>query len=189
MVLQRWTKFNSACTWLFVFSLTNILTNHPCTWRATNFPINLTKVLTIDYIVDWLKTPTLEKFIYNLHLACTLISTWWTNVQNYFSSYKTTDRGPGYGSVCCYMLFIFYGQLISKPWKGTSQKSILWLLSLQIKLSRHMGVCRVAQENRACANGVSILTGTTKSRFLHIRSSVMFYPNGTKFTVESRFRF
>ena len=31
--------------------------------------------------------------------------------------------------------------------------------------SRHMVVCRAAQENEACANGVSILTGTTKSRF------------------------
>ena len=35
----------------------------------------------------------------------------------------------------------------------------------------------VAQENGACANGVSILTGTTKSRFSRIRSSVIAYPN------------
>ena len=50
--------------------------------------------------------------------------------------------------------------------------------------SRHTVVCRAAQENGACANGVSILTGTTKSRFSRIRSSVIPYPNGTKFTVE-----
>ena len=47
--------------------------------------------------------------------------------------------------------------------------------------SRHMAVCRAAQENGACTNGVSILTGTKQSR---IRSSVMFYPNGTKFEVQ-----
>ena len=35
-----------------------------------------------------------------------------------------------------------------------------------------------------CANGVSILTETTKSQFSCIRSSVMSYPNGTKFTME-----
>jgi len=51
-------------------------------------------------------------------------------------------------------------------------------------LSRHTVVCRAAQENRACANGVSILTGITKSRFSRICSSVMAYPNGTKFTAE-----
>ena len=37
---------------------------------------------------------------------------------------------------------------------------------------------------RACANVVSILTGATKSRFSHICSSVMPYPNDTKVTVE-----
>ena len=47
-----------------------------------------------------------------------------------------------------------------------------------------MVVYRVAQENGACANRVSILKGTTKSRFSHIRSSVMFYSNGTKFNVQ-----
>ena len=50
--------------------------------------------------------------------------------------------------------------------------------------SRHTVVCRVAQENRVCVNGVSILIGTTKSQFLCIHSSVIPYPNGTKFTVE-----
>ena len=45
--------------------------------------------------------------------------------------------------------------------------------------SRHTVVCRVAQENGAHANGVSILTGTTKSQFSCICSSVMYYPNGT----------
>jgi len=47
-----------------------------------------------------------------------------------------------------------------------------------------MVVCRAAQKNRVRTNGVSILTGTTKSRFSLIRSSVIPYPNGTKFTVE-----
>ena len=37
---------------------------------------------------------------------------------------------------------------------------------------------------RGACNGVSILTGTTKSRFSRICSSVIPYPNGTKFTVE-----
>jgi len=70
----------------------------------------------------------------------------------------------------------------------------LWLLvtaviaevsnMLSFCLSRHMVVCRAAQENGARANGVSILTGTTKSRFLRICSSVIPHPNGTKFTME-----
>jgi len=47
-----------------------------------------------------------------------------------------------------------------------------------------MVVCRAAQENGARTNVVSILTGPTKSRFSHVRSSVIPYPNGTKFTVE-----
>ena len=51
-------------------------------------------------------------------------------------------------------------------------------------ISRHTVVCRAAQENRARANGVSILTGTTKSRVSRICSSVMAYLNGVKFTVE-----
>ena len=50
--------------------------------------------------------------------------------------------------------------------------------------STHTVVCRAAQENGACTNIVSILTGTTKSRFSRIRNSVIPYPNGTKFTVE-----
>ena len=50
--------------------------------------------------------------------------------------------------------------------------------------SRHTVVCCAAQENGARANGVSILTGATKLRFSRIRSSVIPYPNGTKFTVE-----
>ena len=41
-------------------------------------------------------------------------------------------------------------------------------------------MCRAAQENRAHANGVSILTGTTKSRFSRIYSSIIAYLNGTK---------
>ena len=36
--------------------------------------------------------------------------------------------------------------------------------------SRHTVVCRAAQENGAFANGVSILTGTTKSQFSRICS-------------------
>ena len=40
-----------------------------------------------------------------------------------------------------------------------------------------MVVCCVAQKNRVRTNGVSILTGTTKSRFSHICSSVMPHPN------------
>ena len=44
--------------------------------------------------------------------------------------------------------------------------------------------CRVAQENGARANVVSILTGTTKLRFSCIYSSVMYYPNFTYFTLE-----
>ena len=44
--------------------------------------------------------------------------------------------------------------------------------------------CRAAQENGVRANGVSILTGATKSRFSRIRSSVIPNPSGTKFTVE-----
>jgi len=45
-------------------------------------------------------------------------------------------------------------------------------------------VCCAAQENGVRANGVSILTGTTKSRFSHLCSSVIPHPNDTKFTVE-----
>jgi len=45
-------------------------------------------------------------------------------------------------------------------------------------------VWRAAQENGVRANGVSILTGTTKSRFSRICNSMMAYPNGTKFAVE-----
>ena len=48
-------------------------------------------------------------------------------------------------------------------------------------LLRHMIVCCAAQENGMRANGVNILTGTTKSRFSWIRSSMMPNP---KFTVE-----
>ena len=48
-------------------------------------------------------------------------------------------------------------------------------------VSRH---CHAAQENGAHANGVIILTRTKKSRFSCICSSVIAYPNGTKFTVE-----
>ena len=58
------------------------------------------------------------------------------------------------------------------------------VMQLLCNLSRHTVVCRAAQENGARANVVSILTGTTKSRFSRIRSSVIPYPNGTKFTVE-----
>jgi len=54
----------------------------------------------------------------------------------------------------------------------------------QCNISRDMVVFRAAQENGAHANGVSILTGITKSRFSRICSSVIAYPNGTKFTVE-----
>ena len=57
-----------------------------------------------------------------------------------------------------------------------SNQILLW--------SKHTVVCRVTQENGARANGMSILTGTTKFRFSWICSSVMAYPNGTKFTVE-----
>ena len=61
----------------------------------------------------------------------------------------------------------------------------LFNLLLKVKLpSRHTVVCRAAQENGARANRVSILTGTIKSQFSRICSSVTAYPNGTKFTVE-----
>jgi len=49
---------------------------------------------------------------------------------------------------------------------------------------RGAGKWITAQENGARANGVNILTGTTKLRFSCIRSSMMSNPNGTKFTVE-----
>ena len=51
-------------------------------------------------------------------------------------------------------------------------------------------MCRAAQENGVRTNVVSILTGTTKSGFSRICSSVIPYPNGTKFTMDpsSRFR-
>ena len=42
-----------------------------------------------------------------------------------------------------------------------------------------------AQENRAYANRLSILTGTTKLRFSRICSSVMSYPNGTKISLHA----
>ena len=51
-------------------------------------------------------------------------------------------------------------------------------------VSRYTVVCHAAQENGACANVLSILTGTTKSRFSRIHSSVIPCPNGTKFNVE-----
>ena len=53
-------------------------------------------------------------------------------------------------------------------------------------LYRHIVVlvCRAAQENGVRTNGVSTLTGTAKSRFSYICSSMMSYPNGTKFIVE-----
>ena len=41
-----------------------------------------------------------------------------------------------------------------------------------------------AQENRAHANRVSILTGTTNLWFSRIRSSIMPNPNGIKFTMQ-----
>ena len=47
-----------------------------------------------------------------------------------------------------------------------------------------MVVCRAAQENGARASYVSILTGITKSRFSHIRNSMIFYPKNTKAAVE-----
>jgi len=48
-----------------------------------------------------------------------------------------------------------------------------------------MVVCRAAQENRGRANYVSILlTGTTKSRFSHIRNSMIFYLKNNKVAVE-----
>ena len=47
--------------------------------------------------------------------------------------------------------------------------------------SRQTVVCRAAQENRACTNYISILTGTTKSC---IRNSIIFYLKNTKVTVE-----
>ena len=48
----------------------------------------------------------------------------------------------------------------------------------------HMVVCRAAQENRACTNYVSILTGTTKSRSSRIHNSTIFYPKNIKVAVE-----
>ena len=51
-------------------------------------------------------------------------------------------------------------------------------------LSRHTVVCRVAHENRAHANYVSILTGTKKSWFSRVCNSMIFYPKNTKVAVE-----
>jgi len=51
------------------------------------------------------------------------------------------------------------------------------------KIKTHCSVS-CGPRKRTCANGVSILTGTTKLQFLHIRSSMVPYPNGNKFTVE-----
>jgi len=45
-------------------------------------------------------------------------------------------------------------------------------------------VGHVAQEYSARINRVSILTGTIKLRFSHICSSVLPYPNGTKFAAK-----
>ena len=45
-------------------------------------------------------------------------------------------------------------------------------------------VCHAAQENGACANYVSILTGTTKSRYSRIHNSVVFYLINSKVAVE-----
>ena len=66
---------------------------------------------------------------------------------------------------------------------GHSQGMSNQTFNFFIFLSRHMVMCRAAQDKGAHANGVSILTGTTKSQF-HVSSSVMSSPNGTKFTVE-----
>ena len=51
-------------------------------------------------------------------------------------------------------------------------------------VSRYTVVCCVAQENRGCANYVSILTGTTKLPFSHIHNSVIFYLINPKVAVE-----
>ena len=51
-------------------------------------------------------------------------------------------------------------------------------------LSRHTVVCHAAQENGAHANYVSILTGTTKSRFSPIYNSVVFYLINPKVAVD-----
>ena len=45
-------------------------------------------------------------------------------------------------------------------------------------------MCHVAQENGACANRVSILTGRAKSQFSQICSFLMSDLNGSKFTME-----
>ena len=52
------------------------------------------------------------------------------------------------------------------------------------KQSRHMEVCHAAQGNGAHANGVSLLTGTTKLQFSCIHSSMMSCPNGAKLIVK-----
>jgi len=58
------------------------------------------------------------------------------------------------------------------------------ILQSFIKLPRHTVVCCADQENGAHANRVSILTGTTNSRFSRIRSSMMLDPNGIKFIMK-----
>jgi len=58
------------------------------------------------------------------------------------------------------------------------------LVQCCVDWSSHTVVCCVAKENWTQTNGVSILTGATKSRFSHICSSMIPYPNDTKFTVE-----
>ena len=53
-----------------------------------------------------------------------------------------------------------------------------------VSISRHTVVCHVAQENRARAHYVSILTGTIKSRFSRIYNLVVFYLINPKVAVE-----
>ena len=69
------------------------------------------------------------------------------------------------------------------PAKMSKSNEVFHLL----KRSRHTVVCRAVQKNGACANRVSILKGTTKSRFSCICCSVMRHPKDTKFTVELAF--
>jgi len=59
----------------------------------------------------------------------------------------------------------------------------LWEL-YRAPLIKRRGSVICGPRKRARTNGVSILAGTGKSQFSHIRSSVMPYPNSTKFTVE-----
>ena len=58
----------------------------------------------------------------------------------------------------------------------------IFMILILLCISRHMVVCRAAQE--AGVPPVSILTGRKKTRFSHLCSSVIPYPIGIKFATD-----